>query len=137
MTPSMYWADNYIDKQKSAFDAIRMIRSGQRVFIGSACGEPQELVRVLSEEAIRASGLEIVRMLSMETTSLTAIANKTQDHSLSVRTIYLGSVRGEETIARNMRFITPLNMSAAVAAARVTSTEIPRLIQPKSSGGVT
>ena len=111
MTTSMYWADNYIDKQKSAFDAIRMIRSGQRVFIGSACGEPQELVRVLSEEAIRASGLEIVRMLSMETTSLTAIANKTQDHSLSVRTIYLGSVRGEETIARNMRFITPLNMS--------------------------
>ena len=111
MTPSMYWADNYIEKQKSAIDAIRMIRSGQRVFIGSACGEPQELVRILSEEAIRASGLEIVRMLSMETTSLTAIANKTQDHSLSVRTIYLGSVRGEETIARNMRFITPLNMS--------------------------
>jgi acyl-CoA hydrolase/predicted acetyltransferase len=107
----MYWADNYIEKQKSAFDAIRMIRSGQRVFIGSACGEPQELVRVLSKEALRVSGLEIVRMLSMETSSLTAIANKTQDHSLSVRTIYLGSVRGEKTIARNMRFITPLNMS--------------------------
>lgn len=111
MIPSIYWADNYIDKQKSAVEAIRMIRSGQRVFIGSACGEPQELVRVLSEAAIRASGLEIVRMLSMETTSLTAIANRTHDHSLSVRSIYLGSVRGEETISRNMRFITPLNMS--------------------------
>ncbi len=111
MTPSMYWADNYIEKRKSAVEAIKMIRSGQRVFIGSACGEPQELVRVLSEAAIRASGLEIVRMLSMETTSLTAIANRTQDHSLSVRTIYLGSARGEETIARNMRFITPMNMS--------------------------
>ena len=107
----MYWADNYIEKRKNAVEAIKMIRSGQRVFIGSACGEPQELVRVLSEAAIRASGLEIVRMLSLETTSLTAIANRTQDHSLSVRTIYLGSAQGEETIVRNLRFITPMNMS--------------------------
>ncbi len=111
MTFSMYWADNYIEKKKNAVEAIKMIRSGQRVFIGSACGEPQELVRALSEAAKRTSGLEIVRMLSMETTSLTAIANQTQDHSLNVRTIYLGSARGEETITRNMRFITPMNMS--------------------------
>ncbi len=111
MTLSIYWADNYIEKRKSAVEAIKMIRSGQRVFIGSACGEPQELVRVLSETARRVSGLEIVRMLSMETSSLTAIANRTQDHSLSIRTIYLGSARGEEIITRNVRFITPMNMS--------------------------
>jgi acyl-CoA hydrolase/RimJ/RimL family protein N-acetyltransferase len=111
VTLSIYWADNYIEKRKSAVEAIKMIRSGQRVFIGSACGEPQELVRVLSETARRVSGLEIVRMLSMETSSLTAIANRTQDHSLSVRTIYLGSARGEEIITRNVRFITPMNMS--------------------------
>ena len=111
MTLSIYWADNYIEKRKSAVEAIKMIRSGQRVFIGSACGEPQELVRVLSETARRVSGLEIVRMLSMETSSLTAIANRTQDHSLSIRTIYLGSAQGEEIITRNVRFITPMNMS--------------------------
>jgi len=111
LTLSIYWADNYIEKRKSAVEAIKTIRSGQRVFIGSACGEPQELVRVLSETARRVSGLEIVRMLSMETSSLTAIANRTQDHSLSIRTIYLGSARGEEIITRNVRFITPMNMS--------------------------
>jgi len=111
LTLSIYWADNYIEKRKSAVEAIKMIRSGQRVFIGSACGEPQELVRVLSETARRVSGLEIVRMLSMETSSLTAIANRTQDHSLSIRTIYLGSAQGEEIITRNVRFITPMNMS--------------------------
>jgi acyl-CoA hydrolase/RimJ/RimL family protein N-acetyltransferase len=111
LTLSIYWADNYIEKRKSAVEAIKMIRSGQRVFIGSACGEPQELVRVLSETARRVSGLEIVRMLSMETSSLTAIANRTQDHSLSIRTIYLGSARGEDIITRNVRFITPMNMS--------------------------
>lgn len=30
----------YESKRKSAEGAIRMIRSGQRVFVGSACGEP-------------------------------------------------------------------------------------------------
>ena len=33
------------DKLVSAEDAVRHIRPGDRVFIGSACGEPQDLVR--------------------------------------------------------------------------------------------
>jgi acyl-CoA hydrolase/GNAT superfamily N-acetyltransferase len=107
---SQYWADNYPEKKTTAEEAVRMIRPGQRVFIGSACGEPQELVRALSEAAKRLTGLEIVRMMSRETTSLTAIANRTQDLSLSVRNIYLGSARAEP-LARNRRFVTPMNMS--------------------------
>jgi acyl-CoA hydrolase/RimJ/RimL family protein N-acetyltransferase len=107
---SIYWADGYVEKKRTAADAIRLIRPGQRVFIGSACGEPQALVRELSEAARLFTGLEIVRMMSHETTSLIAIADRTHDQSLSIRTIYLGSV-GIESIARNMRFITPMNMS--------------------------
>lgn len=110
MTRSIYWADGYVEKQKSAEAAIAMIRPGKRVFIGSASGEPQALVRALSEAAIRISGLEIVRLMSQETTSLSAIADKTRDHSLNIRTIYLGSA-DTEAIARYMRFITPINMS--------------------------
>ena len=110
MTRSIYWADGYVEKQKSAEAAIAMIRPGKRVFIGSASGEPQALVRALSEAAVRISGLEIVRLMSLETTSLSAIANKTRDHSLNIRTIYLGSA-DTEAIARYMRFITPMNMS--------------------------
>jgi acyl-CoA hydrolase/RimJ/RimL family protein N-acetyltransferase len=110
MTPSIYWADNYIEKKCGADAAIAHIRPGQRVFIGSACGEPQELVRSLSKAANRLTGLEIIRMMSQETTSLTAIANRTRDYNMYIRTIYLGSV-GIETIARNKRFITPMNMS--------------------------
>ncbi len=87
-----------------------MIRPGQRVFIGSASGEPQALVQALSSAAIRISGLEIVRLMSRETTSLSEIADKTRDHSLNIRTIYLGSA-DTEGIARYMRFITPINMS--------------------------
>jgi acyl-CoA hydrolase/RimJ/RimL family protein N-acetyltransferase len=110
MTTSTYWADSYIEKKRSASEAVSLIKPGQRVFIGSACGEPQELVRRLSDAAAKLTGLEIVRMMSQETTSLTAIANQTQDLNLNIRTIYLGSA-GVDSIARNMRFITPMNMS--------------------------
>ena len=110
MTTSNYWADSYIEKKKSSDEAVSLIKPGQRVFIGSACGEPQELVRLLSDAAGKLTGLEIVRMMSQETTSLTAIANQTQDFNLNIRTIYLG-LAGVDSIARNMRFITPMNMS--------------------------
>lgn len=110
MTTSTYWADSYIEKKRSSIEAVNLIKPGQRVFIGSACGEPQELVRLLSDAAGKLTGLEIVRMMSQETTSLTAIANQTQDLNLNIRTIYLGSA-GVDPIARNMRFITPMNMS--------------------------
>jgi acyl-CoA hydrolase/ribosomal protein S18 acetylase RimI-like enzyme len=110
MARSLYWADGYKEKLRTAEEAVRMIRPGRRVFIGSACGEPQELVRALSEAASKVSGLEIVRMMSRETTSLSTIADKTKDYSLSIRTLYLGSAKTEQ-IARHMRFITPVNMS--------------------------
>ncbi len=110
MPNSDYWADTYIEKKTSPLKAIEKIRSGQRVFIGSGCGEPQILVQILTERANHFSGLEIVRLLGRETVSLTAIADKTRDTSLNIRSIYLGSTRSE-SIARQQRFVTPMNMS--------------------------
>jgi len=54
-----YWADNYLQKRRTGAEAVKMIRPGQRVFIGSASGEPQHLVRTLSEEAERLIDIEI------------------------------------------------------------------------------
>ena len=88
-----------------------MIRPGQRVFIGSCCGEPQHLVRALSEEAERLVDIEIVRLLSLEKTPLTLIASKSVDQALNVRSFYAGSAK-PGGLARNSRFITPLNLSA-------------------------
>ncbi len=110
MPTSQQWADSYIQKKVSADEAIERIRSGQRVFIGSGCGEPQELVRALTRRANRFSGLEILRLLTQETMSLAAIADRTRDTSLNIRSIYLGSTRSE-AIAKQRRFITPMNMS--------------------------
>ena len=110
MARSLYWADSYVEKQRTADAAIAMIRPGKRVYIGSASGEPQALVRALSAAAAGINGIEVVRLMSRETTSLSEIADKTRDHSLNIRTIYLGSA-DTEGIARYMRFITPINMS--------------------------
>lgn len=111
MEKSIYWADNYIKKCCSAAEAIDRIRPGQRVFIGSACGEPQALVKALAAAAKRKTGLEVVRMMSQETASLSEIANQTRDLSLGIRNIYIGGTSGSDFLSRNMRFATPMNIS--------------------------
>ncbi len=109
MAESLYWADGYIEKMRDVESAIRMIKSGQRVFIGSACGEPQELVRTLVNKAQWFTGLEVVRMMSQESSPLSAVANKTED-LMTIRNMYLGSA-GSKHFLNNRRFVTPMNMS--------------------------
>ena len=110
MAKSLYWADNYLEKLRTPEDAMHLIRPGQRVFLGSACGEPQALARALADQAHLFTGLEIVRMMSLESAPLTEIANRTYETNFSIRHIYLGSARSE-SFADNLRFVTPMNMS--------------------------
>ncbi|SPF47663.1 Acetyl-CoA hydrolase/transferase C-terminal domain containing protein [Syntrophobacter sp. SbD1] len=110
MATASYWADDYAEKIHSVEKALRLIKSGQRVFIGSSCGEPQCLVRGLYDAAGSFSDLEIVRLLSLESTSLTSIADKSLSQSMNIRSFYLGSVRSKD-LARNVRFLTPINLS--------------------------
>jgi acyl-CoA hydrolase len=78
MAGNLYWADNYVSKRCTAEDAIGHIRPGQRVFIGSSCGEPQHLVKTLSEATAWFTDLEIVRLMSLETAPLSLIADRTR-----------------------------------------------------------
>jgi acyl-CoA hydrolase/GNAT superfamily N-acetyltransferase len=111
MAPSLYWPDKYVENKRNVTDALKIIRPGKRVFIGSSCGEPQHLVRGLSELSNYFKDIEIIRLLTLETTPLTLIANKTHNQSINIRSFYLGSAKAKG-IARNQRFITPINMSA-------------------------
>jgi len=111
MAATSYWADKYVENRRSARNALNFIKPGQRVFIGSSCGEPQHLVRELSEMSHYLKDIEINRLMTLETTPLTLIADKTKDQSLNIRSFYLGSAKSKG-IARNKRFITPINMSA-------------------------
>ncbi len=107
----IYWADNYVKKKKSAYEAIGMIRAGQRVFIGASCGEPQALLRVLADEFHKFPDLEVVRLLSLESSPLTLIANKSMDRSMNIRSFYAGSAK-PAGLARNIKYIAPINLSA-------------------------
>ncbi len=111
MAVETYWADNYVKKKKSAYEAIGLIRPGQRVFTGASCGEPQALLRVLADEFHKFPDLEVVRLLSLESSPLTLIANKSMDRSMNIRSFYAGSAK-PAGIARNIKYITPINLSA-------------------------
>lgn len=110
MTPNPpSWADAYRQKRRDAAAAIALIRPGQRVFIGSSCGEPQELVRALAQKARGLSDIEVVRLLSLEQTPLSRIADETADRNLNIRSFYIGSGIPKR-LAQTMRHITPLNL---------------------------
>ncbi|MES0446173.1 MAG: GNAT family N-acetyltransferase [Desulfobacterales bacterium] len=111
MAATTYWADNYVERKRTGQKAISMLKAGQRVFIGSSCGEPQYLMRKLAEASGNFTDLEIIRLLSLESTPLTLIADETRDQSFNIRSFYLGSAI-PKSIAKNKRFITPMNLSA-------------------------
>ena len=110
MAKATYWADSYVDKLCTAQEALKHIRPGQRVFIGSSCAEPQHLVKALSDISARFTDLEIVRLLSIESGPLTLIANTSHSQQFKIRAFYLGSC-GHSIIKKNQRFITPANLS--------------------------
>ncbi len=113
------WQKEYQTKLKTAEEAIQTIRSGQRVFVGSSCGEPQGLVNTLLLQKDRFSDLEILRLLSLEGSITALYADQTYGHNFSVRSIYQGSGRTEH-LSGGKRFLTPMNIS-----------EIPRLFRSR------
>ncbi len=59
------WQTRYADKLKSPEEIIKFIRPGDRVFIGSACGEPQALVRAMVEQSAGLADTEVIHVLTL------------------------------------------------------------------------
>ncbi|MEW5733784.1 MAG: GNAT family N-acetyltransferase [Thermodesulfobacteriota bacterium] len=107
-----YWPDEYVQKRVTAQEAISRIKPGQRVFIGSSCGEPQHLVKELAAQRRRLTDIEVVRLLSLESAPLTLISQDDPDSDpFAVRSFYLGSGMPRR-LAASRRFHTPINLSA-------------------------
>lgn len=59
------WKDLYKNKIVTAEQALKTVKSGDRVVIGHACGEPPALVTALVERAPELRDVEIVHMVAM------------------------------------------------------------------------
>src|SRR5688572_4194083 len=108
------WPQAYRKKLASASDAVKVIKSGERVYIGGGCGEPLELVRRLVERAPELRDVEIVHVL---TAGEAAYAATGMEESFRVNNLFIGS-----------------NVREAVQAGRADFTpvflhEIPRLFR--------
>ena len=58
------WQESYKLQVLTAAEAVKKIRPGQRVFIGTGTGEPLELVSALSKRAYELPDTEIVHLLT-------------------------------------------------------------------------
>ena len=59
------WQSKYKDKIMSANEAVKKIKSGDRVVLGHACGEPSLLVDAMVNRASELKNVEIVHMVAM------------------------------------------------------------------------
>jgi acyl-CoA hydrolase/GNAT superfamily N-acetyltransferase len=59
------WRELCGSKLVTAADAVRKIRAGDRVFVGSACGEPQELVRAMAAYGDHLADTEVIHVLTL------------------------------------------------------------------------
>jgi len=59
------WQDRYKDKIKTAPAAMKLIKSGNSIFIGTGCAQPQHLVHALVEHSSKIYDAHIIHLLTM------------------------------------------------------------------------
>ncbi|GAH09957.1 unnamed protein product, partial [marine sediment metagenome] len=59
------WKSKWKDKELNVKDAIRKIVTGNRVFIGSGCSEPQLLISELIKQSEKLIDTEILHFLTI------------------------------------------------------------------------
>ena len=62
------WTEKYKDKVVTATDAIKKIRRGTRILLGTGCGVPHHLVQELAKNAHRMADNEIMHLLTLGNT---------------------------------------------------------------------
>ena len=63
-SPQPAWQEKYKTQIMAAPDAVEKIRPGQRIFIGTGCAEPLELVTALTKRAYDLPDTEILHLLT-------------------------------------------------------------------------
>jgi acyl-CoA hydrolase/RimJ/RimL family protein N-acetyltransferase len=101
------WQERYKDMVRTPKMAARYIRSGQRIFIGTGCGEPTELVNEITARAGELADVEIVQLF---TKGDAMYAQKKFADSFMVNSFFIGqNVRG--MIQEGLGSYTPVLLS--------------------------
>ncbi|MDR3089717.1 MAG: 4-hydroxybutyrate CoA-transferase [Desulfobulbaceae bacterium] len=108
------WQDRYATMLCRARRALRRVRSGDRVFIGTGSAEPLRLVEALVARAPELVDVEIVQLF---TKGEAAYADEKLTGSFRLNSFYIGkNVR--EAIQAGLGSYTPISLSAAPALFR-------------------
>ena len=59
------WREKYKDKIKTAAVAMKLLKPGSSIFIGTGCGQPQHLVNALVEHCSGICDVHIIQLLTM------------------------------------------------------------------------
>lgn len=82
------WRDRYQDMIADPDQAISNLRSGRRVFVGTGCGKPAELIQAMIGRAGKLTDIEIVHLL---TKGEAPYANKDFSPFFCVNSLFVGS----------------------------------------------
>ena len=104
---------SYSDKKKSLEEALGLIETGDHIFIGSACGEPQYLVNGLVEKASHLADNEI---LHVHTLGVAPYAKPIYSDRFRLNAFFVG-INTREAVAEGRADYTPIFLS-----------DLPRLI---------
>ena len=100
------WQEVYADKIKSAEDALKGVRAGQRVFIGSGAAEPQCLVTALAER----KGVDDTEIVHIMTLGIAPYVEPKLDHRFRHNAFFIGpNVRS--AVAEGRADYTPIFLS--------------------------
>lgn len=83
-----YWPEQYRDKLAGAEEAMKLVHSKERVYIGGGCGEPVVLAQELVNRAPELRGVEIIHIL---TAGPAAYVAPGMEASFHVNSLFIGA----------------------------------------------
>lgn len=101
------WQEKYKDRVVPATEAMKVIKSGDSIFIGTGCAEPQHLVDAFMDYSPRISEATILHLLTM---GVAPYADKKYHDKFKVNSFFIGeNVR--DSLAEGVGNYTPMFLS--------------------------
>ena len=101
------WKSDYEKKQTTPESALKKVRRGSRVVIGSGCGEPQFLVDKLVEQMTHLADVEILHVLTLGKTYYT---DACFEEKCRLKSFFIATTT-RQAVAEGRADYTPVNLS--------------------------